>query len=157
EDGDQGLMWGTAGVGMLTLATCVAVQSSASVLVIRAVTALGRRGFIGRGFWRGVVVLEVTTLLLSASLLVQVALWAWVFVLCGEFGDSRQAFYRSAVNYTTLGYGDVVMSERWRLLGPLEAANGVLMGGLAAAGLFTVLTRLAEGLRTRPGEGGDVR
>jgi hypothetical protein len=137
-------------VGLLTLAVCVAVQSSALVLVVRAVAALDRRGFIGRGYWPGVVVLQVTTLVLLASFLVQMALWAWVFVLCGEFTEFGHAFYYSAVNYTTLGYGDVVMSARWRLLGPLEAANGVLMGGLAAAGLFAVLTRLTEAMRNRP-------
>ncbi len=78
-----------------------------------------------------------------------------MFVLCGEFADFGPAFYHSAVNYTTLGYGDVVMSPRWRLLGPLEAVNGVLMGGLAAAGLFAVLSRLGEALRGRSRENGD--
>ncbi len=70
--------------------------------------------------------------------------WAW-----GEFHDYATAFYHSAVNYTTLGYGDIVMSKPWRLLGPLEAANGVLMGGLAAAVLFAVLSHLMQAARTR--------
>ena len=139
-------------MGILTLAACVAVQSSALVLVVRAVSALARRGFIGRGFWRGVVILEVTALVLLASFLMQIALWAYVSILCGEFTAFEHAFYHSAVNYTTLGYGDLVMSERWRLLGPLEAANGVLMGGLAAAGLFAVLTKLGEPLRNHSQE-----
>ena len=33
----------------------------------------------------------------------------------------------------TLGYGDIVMDERWRLLGPLEGANGILMFGVSTA------------------------
>ena len=37
------------------------------------------------------------------------------------------------VNFATLGYGDIVMSERWRLLGPLEAANGILMFGVSTS------------------------
>src|SRR5687767_4992278 len=123
-------MWGTVAVGILTLAVCVAIQSSALVLVVRAVAGLSRRGFTAHAFWSGVLVLEVTTLVLSVSFLAQIAVWAGVFVLCGEFKNYEQAFYHSAVNYTTLGYGDVVMSPRWRLLGPLEAVNGVLMGGL---------------------------
>jgi hypothetical protein len=65
-------------------------------------------------------------------------------VLCGEFADFEEAFYHSAVNFMTLGYGDIVMSRRWRLLGPLEAVNGSLMLGLSAAMLFTVLGRVAE-------------
>jgi hypothetical protein len=71
-------------------------------------------------------------------------MWAVAFLLCGEFADGETAYYHSAVNFTTLGYGDVVMSRHWRLLGPLEAANGSLMLGLSGAMLFTVLSRLAR-------------
>jgi len=54
------------------------------------------------------------------------------------------AFYHSAVNYTTLGYGDLIMSPTWRLLGPLEAANGILMFGVSTAMIFTVILRLTQ-------------
>ncbi len=58
----------------------------------------------------------------------------------GEFQDFGTAFYHSAVNFTSLGYGDIVMSEEWRLLGALEAANGVLMFGITAGLVIAVLT-----------------
>jgi hypothetical protein len=58
--------------------------------------------------------------------------------------DYATAFYHSAVNFTTLGYGDIVMPPVWRLLGPLEAANGVLMFGLSASAMFAVTNRLLE-------------
>jgi hypothetical protein len=71
--------------------------------------------------------------------------------------DFETACYHSAVNFTTLGYGDIVMAPRWRLLGPLEAANGVLMFGLSASAMFAVTHRLLELRRSRPDEhrGGD--
>lgn len=72
----------------------------------------------------------------------QMAVWAILFRLVGEFDDLRTAMYHSAVNFTTLGYGDMVMSPQWRLLGPLEAANGVLMFGFTTAFSFAVMTRL---------------
>ena len=50
-----------------------------------------------------------------------------------EFDDFSTALYHSGVNFVTLGYGDIVMSERWRLLGPLEGANGILMFGVSTA------------------------
>ena len=53
------------------------------------------------------------------------------FHLDGEFAV---AFSHSAVNYTTLGYGDIVMSPHWRLLGPLEAASGTLAFGWSSVG-----------------------
>ncbi len=72
----------------------------------------------------------------------QMWVWALLFRILGEFDDMRIAMYHSAVNFTTLGYGDIVMSEQWRLLGPLEAANGVLMFGFTTAFSFTVMTQL---------------
>ena len=95
-------------------------------------------------------------LALQATSIAQIAVWAMTFVWCGEFADPEEAFYHSAVNFTTLGYGDIVMSRRWRLLGPLEAANGSLMLGLSAAMLFFVLGRVADALPPRAG-GGEKR
>jgi hypothetical protein len=69
-------------------------------------------------------------------------IWAALFVFCGEFQNFSTAFYHSVVNFSTLGYGDVVMSENRRLLGSLEAANGVLMLGLTTSVLYAVLQAL---------------
>ena len=74
----------------------------------------------------------------------EVALWAVLFIICGEFPDFGTAFYHSAVNYTSLGYGDVIMTPSWRLLGPLETANGVLLFGVTTAMIIAVLQRLIE-------------
>jgi hypothetical protein len=76
--------------------------------------------------------------------ILQIALWAWLFEYLGEFADFNAAFYHSAVNFATLGYGDVVMSEARRLLGALEAVNGVLMFGLTTGLLFAILNELLE-------------
>ena len=74
--------------------------------------------------------------------LLEIALWAWLFFGLKEFQDFGTAFYHSAVNYTTLGYGDIIMSPAWRLLGPLEAATGALMFGVSTAQIFAVTQRL---------------
>lgn len=70
------------------------------------------------------------------------ATWAALFVWLGEFEDFANAFYHSTVNFTSLGYGDIVMSEERRLLGALEAANGVLMFGLSAGAILSVMNGL---------------
>ena len=46
------------------------------------------------------------------------------------------------MNFTSLGYGDVVMNQEWKLLGPLEAANGVLMMSMTAAALTAILQNI---------------
>ena len=76
--------------------------------------------------------------------LIEIAIWAILFLVCGEFSDFATAYYHSAVNYTTLGYGDVIMTPSWRMLGPLEAANGMLMFGVSTAIIFAVIQRLAQ-------------
>jgi len=90
-------------------------------------------------------------LLLVVAQLLQIAAWAALFVGCGEFNDFSTAFYHSAMNFTTLGYGDIVMSPAWRLLGPLEGVAGMLMFGVSTAALFRVietLIRYREGPRS---------
>src|SRR5262249_1377985 len=74
--------------------------------------------------------------------LIEIGVWAVLFVMCGEFRDYGTAYYHSAVNYTTLGYGDIVMSPSWRLLGPLEGANGALMFGVSTGMIFAIIQLL---------------
>ena len=94
------------------------------------------------GFWKSVAVMMIVTLITAVAHLIQIALWALVYLLCGEMAIFETAFYFSAQNYTALGYGDVVLSQRWRLLGPLEAINGLLLFGLSTAVMFAVLSSL---------------
>ena len=85
----------------------------------------------------GILAIVVTGLFVGH--LLQFASWALLFLGLGEFSDFQTAFYHSAVNFASLGYGDIVMSERWRLLGALEATNGVLMLGLSAGTILSVM------------------
>jgi hypothetical protein len=111
-------------------------------LILHAAAALIRRGYRGSGFWRNVAVMMIVTLILAAAHLAQIALWALALQLCGQVSGFETAFYVSAQNYTTLSYGDVLLAERWRLLGPLEAMNGLLFFGLSTAVLFAVMSHL---------------
>jgi Ion channel len=83
--------------------------------------------------WLDILLLSMVMLLTLLGNFVQMAIWAGLFMLLGEFGDYATALYHSGVNFATLGYGDIVMSERRRLLGPLEAANGILMFGVSTS------------------------
>lgn len=87
-------------------------------------------------------ILSVVMIVLLVGHLFQFATWAVLFTWLGEFEDFATAFYHSTVNFTSLGYGDIVMSEGRRLLGALEAANGVLMFGLTAGTVLSVMNHL---------------
>lgn len=91
--------------------------------------------------------LLVAMLIMMLGTLIEVALWGLLFVFLGEFDEFYEAVYHSAVNFASLGYGDIVMSRPWKLLGPLEALCGVLMLGLNAAALMAILQHMIKSQR----------
>ena len=101
-----------------------------------------KRGRTGTGLLVDLPIVVLTIAFAFVAHLIEMALWAVLFVICGEFKDFAAAYYHSAVNYSTLGYGDVIMSPSWRLMGPLEAADGALMFGVSTAMIFAVISRL---------------
>ncbi len=87
---------------------------------------------------------------MAAAHLAQIALWAVAFLLCGQVSTLETAFCLSGQNCTPFGYGGVLLSERWRLLSPLEATNGLLFFGLSTAVLFAIMSQLiAKHLQNR--------
>jgi Ion channel len=101
-------------------------------------------GHTGRSFWGDTRIVVFVILFAMVAHLIEIALWAVIFLLCGEFTDIGTAYYHSAVNFSTLGYGDVILSPRWRMLGPLEAGNGMLLFGVTTAMAFAVILGLAQ-------------
>src|SRR5262249_2180343 len=71
--------------------------------------------------------------------LAEAGVWAMFFVLVGGLPDLESAAYFSLTSYTTVGYGDVLLPGPWRLLGPIEAAVGVLMLGWSTGILVAVI------------------
>jgi len=82
-----------------------------------------------------------TVSVLMAAHAVEVIVWALVYLIVGAAPRGAAFGYFAFVNYTTLGYGDIVPVERWRLLGPITALNGVLLIGWSTAVIFEVLRR----------------
>ena len=72
----------------------------------------------------------------------QIWLWAGFYLLAGEFEQLEPALYFSTVVFTTLGFGDIVVSPDWRLMASCEAAAGLLLFGLSTAFLFEVLREI---------------
>ena len=101
-----------------------------------------RRGLPGTGLLVDLPIVVLAISIAFVAHLIEIALWAVLFILSGEFKEFGIAYYHSAVNYSTLGYGDIVMSPAWKLLGPLEAADGALMFGVSTAMIFAVIQRL---------------
>jgi hypothetical protein len=122
-------------LGVPMMIACLFLQA---LLISTAISYYKRKrvALTSRSFWATTGVITGVMMLLTMGNLAQVAVWALLFRLLGEFPQFGDAFYHSAVNFATLGYGDIVMSARHRLLGPLEAINGALMIGASTATLI---------------------
>jgi voltage-gated potassium channel Kch len=99
--------------------------------------------FIG-ATWSHLTLLVVTVLTIIAIHAAESLGWAYLFCYLGEFAELNRAMYFSVVTSTTLGYGDVTLSEQWQLLGSFEAIGGLILFGASTAFLFGVTLRLFE-------------
>ena len=99
----------------------------------------------------GAAVIPLTRLV-SALLVLhlsEMSAWAAVFAWVGMLPDFETALYFSLKSYTTVGYGDVLPPLSWRLVGPIEAAVGVLMLGWSTAMIVAAVQRI-YGTRSDP-------
>jgi len=82
-----------------------------------------------------------TVLVLMVTHALEVIVWSSAYSILDAAAAGTDLVYFAFVNYTTLGYGDVLPVERWLLLGPVTAMNGVLLFGWSTAVIFEVLRR----------------
>src|SRR5208283_1134910 len=131
-------------IGVVAALCTIVIHGLMVGLIVWEVRRNLARGRLGPTYAVNLGFVALATMLALVAHLLEMGLWAVVFQLCGEFPDFATSFYHSAVNYTTLGYGDIVMSAHWKLLGPLEAADGMLMFGVSTAVIFAVIQRLIQ-------------
>lgn len=73
---------------------------------------------------------------------VEIWLYAFVYTLIDAIEHFEAALYFSTVTFASLGYGDIVLSEKWRLFSAIESANGVILFAWSTAFLLSVMNRL---------------
>ena len=125
-------------LGLMVMVACLLIQS---LIVVFCIQFYARRGEVVDSPTIGStlrLISTVMTLLVLGNFL-QISIWGGLFMYLGEFQDFTTAAYHSAVNFATLGYGDIVMSEEHRILGPMQAVNGVLMVGVSTAVVMSAL------------------
>jgi hypothetical protein len=88
--------------------------------------------------WLAAVMVATVGVLMVAHV-AEVIAWSLAYAILDVVPTGTDVLYFALVNYTTLGYGDVVPVEGWRLLGPMAAMNGVLLFGWSTAVIFEVL------------------
>jgi hypothetical protein len=95
---------------------------------------------------RVAAIMSAAVSVLTIAHYVEIAVWAGAYRLLGVVEHTSDYFYFAFVNYTTLGYGDLVPVEYWRLLGPITAMNGVVLFGWSTAVIYDVLRTIARAI-----------
>lgn len=131
----------TAAVLLLVLTLCLQCAGVAALIEwLRRATARDPQGL---GPVRSAVLVVRSTIAIIIIHGLVILLWASFYRLqC--FPSWELSFYFSSSSYATVGYGDVTLPSRWRLLGPLESMAGVLMCGISVCLLFATVTRLVD-------------
>ena len=133
-------------VGIAVSVCNIAIHSIAMAAVIWGARIAGAIA-TPRQTLRLITVMIATVSFLMAAHLAEVLVWALVYAIIGVAPPGSAVIYFAFVNYTTLGYGDVTPAERWHLLGPMTAMNGVLLFGWSTAVIFEVLRKALMTIR----------
>lgn len=88
------------------------------------------------------IILAMTVLGVFFAHVLEIWAWAVVYIFTNEVLTLESALYMSTVTFTTLGFGDITFSEKWRLLNSVEGANGMLLFGWSTAFIFEVMRRI---------------
>jgi type IV secretory pathway TrbD component len=125
--------------GVVSVAN-IAIHALAMVAVVRIARTVSERDML-HGAARLVAIMIGTVSALMVTHISEVIVWSVAYATTGAAPTGTDPLYFAFVNYTTLGYGDVIPVERWRLIGPMTAMNGVLLFGWSTAVIFEILRR----------------
>jgi hypothetical protein len=131
-------------IGAMLIATTVIIHAAGTTGIL-----LGLRKFSGRlGDLNARHILSVlitVVIVLSVLHIIEIVVWAAAYLSvlpAGELRSFEEAVYFSFVTFTTLGYGDITLSEGLRVMSGIEALNGILLVGWTSAMLFAIVHRI---------------
>ena len=126
--------------GIVTSIICIAIHATVMTIVVRVAPSVAAKLVSHPALLLTATMIATVVVLMLAHML-EVAVWAATYTVVGAAPEGADPLYFAFVNYTTLGYGDVVPVERWQLLGPATAMCGVLLFGWSTAVIFEVLRK----------------
>lgn len=92
-------------------------------------------------FWRAAV-LTIAVLGVFSAHIIQIWIWAIFYLAVDALPTFEEALYFSTSTFTTVGFGDLVLDEKWRLVSSFQSANGFILFGWSTAFIFEVMSKL---------------
>ena len=130
------------GAATIMVALTTLIHFFGLILLTRVMSRAHRRLRTHEGQWRQAGMIMLVVFGIFALHTAQIWAYALAFRGLGEFTTFEQALYFSTVTFSTVGYGDLTLSQSWRVLGAIEAANGLILIAWSTAFLMGVTTRL---------------
>ncbi len=130
-------------IGCVLMIVTTFVHSGCTLAALLALRKSHAQRWGLRSRWTRVSLVALLVLMMFLASLLEVAIWAATYLAHGAIAGLEKALYFSMVTFTTLGYGEIVLGERWRLLASFEAANGIIMFGWTTALIFAFVHHIA--------------
>ncbi len=131
-------------IGSTMIALTVVIHTAGIIGLIVCFKAFSSRIVGSWKYTATTIILVITIVGIFIVHTVEIWIWAVLYRWLGEFESMERALYFSTVTFTTLGYGDITLQERWQLLSSFEAANGIILFGVSTAFVFVAIRKLFE-------------
>jgi voltage-gated potassium channel Kch len=138
-------------IGSLMIALTVVIHILGIIFLIRLLTSWVPRLRPAQSYLGMVEILVVTVLAMFFLHTLEIWSWAALYLWVGEFVDWQRALYFSTVTFSTLGYGDITLQDKWQLVSSFEAVNGIILFGVSTAFIFAVIQKLYQSA-SKPGD-----
>jgi hypothetical protein len=128
-------------IAALLMVVTTVIHASGMLLVVRVVLTKDVQSRHRKKLMHLFSVGGVVLLMFFVSV-IEVLVWSVTYLWLDALEGFEEATYFSMVTFTTLGYGEIVLDEQWRLLASFEAANGIIMFGWTTAIVLAVVQRV---------------
>ena len=129
-------------IGTAIIALTVVIHTLGIIALIHFLTSWMPRRRPAESYLGMVEVLVVSVLAVFFLHTLEIWCWALFYLWIGEFVELERALYFSTVTFSTLGFGDITLQDRWQLLSSFEAVNGIILVGVSTGLIFAIIQRL---------------
>src|SRR5262245_13203984 len=122
-------------ISIAAVIVCACLLVHVAGMLWMADRILNRREFLERAATKrhfSVVIIVVFSGIVLLHV-VEASLWALFYYSRNLFNDFETSLYFSLVSFASIGYGDVLLPQNWRLLGAIEGISGILLCGVSTA------------------------
>ena len=127
-------------IGCILIILTSFVHTLATLIIIE----YSRRHQVAKKLLKKLMQINLVVLVIFLAVIIESVIWALTYYWVGAFDTFEESIYFSLVTYTTLGYGDLVLTASYRLIGAIQAANGILIFGWSTAIVVAALQKVLQ-------------